>query len=127
MSHAPARDWSSLKRVFFSSFCSLLIASLLAFPSTLNGNNSPIEVPPGYEYSHGDEFSGDELNLEMWGLGINEKNLQNERVDCVYKLENISVENGLMIFTQKREPKPVLGKSWSKNILFNYSSGGVHT
>ena len=60
-------------------------------------------------------------------MGINEKNIQNERVDCVYKLENISVENGLMIFTQKREPKPVLSKSWSKDILFNYSSGGVHT
>ena len=91
--------------------------SLFVFPEIVSGSNSPFEAPPGYEYSHGDEFSGDELNQEIWGLGINEKNIQNERVDCIYKLENISVENGLMIFTQKREPKPVLSKSWSKDCL----------
>ena len=118
-SYALSRYWEYDFRIF-----SLIL--LFVYPAMVHANET-IEGPPGYKYSHGDEFSGDELNQEMWGLGINEKNLQNERVDCVYKLENISVEDGLLIFTQKREPQPVLGKSWSKDILFNYSSGGVHT
>ena len=70
--------------------------SLFVFPEIISGNDSSIEGPPDYEYAFGDEFTGSQLNQEMWGLGINEKNLQNERVDCVYKLENISVEDGLM-------------------------------
>ena len=104
---ASTSDRILLKMICFRSFWFLFSASLFVFPEIVCANDS-IEAPPGYEYSHGDEFSGDELNREMWALGINEKNIQNERVDCVYKLENISVENGLMIFTQKREPRPVL-------------------
>ena len=126
-SHVLIQVWKYYITLFPKLLVWILLNSLFVFPEIVLGNDSPIEAPPGYEYSHGDEFSGDELNLDMWALGINEKNIQNERVDCVYKLENISVENGFMIFTQKREPKPVLGKSWSKDILFNYSSGGVHT
>jgi hypothetical protein len=126
-SHVLIHIWKYYTTIFPKLFILFLPISLFVFPEIVSGSDSPFEAPPGYEYSHGDEFSGDELNQEIWGLGINEKNIQNERVDCVYKLENISVENGLMIFTQKREPKPVLGKSWSKDILFNYSSGGVHT
>ena len=49
---------------------------LFVFPEFVSGNNSTIEAPPGYQYSHGDEFSGSELDREMWGLGINEKNLK---------------------------------------------------
>ena len=127
MSHITPQSCSHIGLIFFKSYWFFFVTLLFISSAMLYGSDSSIEAPPGYEYSHGDEFSGDVLNQEMWGLGINEKNIQNERVDCVYKLENISVENGLMIFTQKREPKPVLGKSWSKDILFNYSSGGVHT
>ena len=125
--HALVSSWKYHRTIFSKSLCWFLPILLFVFPEFVSGNNSTIEAPPGYQYSHGDEFSGSELDREMWGLGINEKNLQNERVDCIYKLENISVEGGLLTFTQKREPKPVLGKSWSKDILFNYSSGGVHT
>ena len=126
-SHAPIHVWKYYITLFPKLLVWILPILPFLFPEIVSGNDSPFEAPPGYEYSHGDEFSGDELNQDMWALGINEKNIQNERVDCIYKLENISVENGLMIFTQKRELKPVLGKSWSKDILFNYSSGGVHT
>ena len=86
-----------------------------------------IEGPPGSKYAFGDEFTGSELNQEIWGLGINKNNLQNEGVDCIYKLENITLDNGLLIFTQKRETMPITGKTWSKERTFNYSSGGVHT
>ena len=89
--------------------------------------NNQFEGPPGSRYAFGDEFSGSELNQEIWGLGINKKNLQNEGVDCIYKKENITLEDGLLILTQKREPVPVAGKTWSKETTFNYSSGGVHT
>ena len=70
------------RRTIFSKLIIWFLPILLfVSPEFVSGNDSLIEAPPGYEYSHGDEFSGDELNLEMWGLGINEKNLQNERVD----------------------------------------------
>ena len=86
-----------------------------------------LEGPPGSSYAFGDEFDGTLVNDEMWALGINQKNLQNEGVDCIYKKENITLEDGLLIFTQKREPVPVPGRTWSKETTFNYSSGGVHT
>ena len=125
--HTCCRYLPIHKLIFLNSFRLFWSSFIFISTSKVFGSESSIEGPPGYEYAYGDEFSGSELNQEMWGLGINEKNIQNERVDCVYKLENISVKNGLLIFTQKRESKPVLGKSWSKDILFNYSSGGVHT
>ena len=103
-SHVLIRVWKYYITLFPKSFYWFLPISLFLFPEFVSGSDTPIEAPPGYEYSHGDEFSGDELNQEMWALGINEKNLQNERVDCVYQLENISVENGLMIFTQNGNP-----------------------
>ena len=64
--------------------------------------NNPFEGPPGSRFTFGDEFDGAVLNDEIWGLGINEKNLQNEGVDCIYKKENITLEDGLLILTQKR-------------------------
>ena len=95
---------------------------------SLCGNeNAVFEGPPGAKFVFGDEFSGAELNQKIWGLGINKKNLQNEAVDCIYKKENITLEDGHLIFTQKREPVPVAGKTWSKERTFTYSSGGVHT
>jgi hypothetical protein len=95
---------------------------------SLCGNeNAVFEGPPGAKFVFGDEFSGAELNQKIWGLGINKKNLQNEAVDCIYKKENITLEDGHLIFTQKREPVPVAGKTWSKERTFTYSSCGVHT
>jgi hypothetical protein len=95
---------------------------------SLCGNeNAVFEGPPGAKFVFGDEFSGAELNQKIWGLGINKKNLQNEAVDCIYKKENITSEDGHLIFTQKREPVPVAGRTWSKERTFTYSSGGVHT
>ena len=47
--------------------------SLFVFPEIISGNDSSIEGPPDYEYAFGDEFTGSQLNQEMWGLGINEK------------------------------------------------------
>ena len=86
-----------------------------------------LEGPPGFEYAFGDEFNGAELDQEIWGLGINEKNLQNKAVDCIYKMENISLEDGQLVFTQKKEPVPVKGRTWLDDKTFTYSSGGVHT
>jgi hypothetical protein len=95
--------------------------------SLCGSDNAVFEGPPGAKFVFGDEFSGAELNQKIWGLGINKKNLQNEAVDCIYKKENITLEDGHLIFTQKREPVPVAGKTWSKERTFTYSSGGVHT
>jgi hypothetical protein len=95
--------------------------------SLCGSDNAVFEGPPGSKFFFGDEFSGAELNQKIWGLGINKKNLQNEAVDCIYKKENITLEDGHLIFTQKREPVPVAGKTWSKERTFTYSSGGVHT
>ena len=103
-----------------------LAFAFISLTLVLRAKNS-FEGPPGSKYAFGDEFSGTELNQEIWGLGINEKNLQNEAVDCIYKKENITLEDGLLIFSQKREPVPVAGKTWLKEKTFNYSSGGVHT
>lgn len=111
----------------FYSFSAFLFGWLLFVLVFTARADTSIEGPPGYEYIFGDEFSGSELNQELWGLGINEKNLQNEGVDCVYKIDNIEVVDGLLVFTQKREPVPVMGRSWSREKSFNYSSGGVHT
>ena len=86
-----------------------------------------LEGPSGAKFAFGDEFDGAIVNDAMWDLGINQKNLQNEGVDCIYKKENITLEDGLLIFTQKRESVPVQGRTWSKETSFNYSSGGVHT
>ena len=84
--HALVRDMKNCRTIFSKLIIWFLPISLFVSPEIVFGNDSPIEAPPGYEYSHGDEFSGEVLNQEMWGLGINEKNLQNERVDCIYKL-----------------------------------------
>jgi len=85
------------------------------------------EGPPGSKYVFGDEFDGQEINFEMWNLGINERNLQNNGVDCLYKKENVTCKDGLLIFTQKKEPVPVLGRTWLAEKTFSYSSGGLHT
>ncbi len=110
----------------FPAFSALLIAGSWIVSDFVYADRS-MEGPPGSVYLFGDEFSGSVLDRKIWGLGINEKNLQNEGVDCVYRYENVSLEDGLLVFTQKREPMPVLGKSWSGEKTFHYSSGGLHT
>jgi len=105
-----------------------LLGLAFFFPSLIAQEATKAPVgPPGSEYAFGDEFDGAELNQEIWGLGINEKNLQNKAVDCIYKMENISLEDGLLVFTQKKEPVPVKGRTWLDEKTFHYSSGGVHT
>ena len=37
-----------------------------------------LDGPPGAKFAFGDEFDGALVNDQMWALGINEKNLQNE-------------------------------------------------
>ena len=36
-----------------------------------------LDGPPGGKFAFGDEFDGAIVNDAMWGLGINQKNLQN--------------------------------------------------
>ena len=83
--------------------------------------------PPGSILVFGDEFNEAALDTDMWGFGINEKNVQNTGVDCAYTKENISFRNGLLVFTQRRESPPITGKTWTSEKTFNYSSGGIHT
>ena len=83
--------------------------------------------PPGSILVFGDEFNEAALDTDMWGFGINEKNVQNIGVDCAYTKENISFRNGLLVFTQRRESPPITGKTWTSEKTFNYSSGGIHT
>jgi len=109
------------------SFSLYLLGALLGFPVFTNGEGEGFDRPPGFVFAFGDEFEGGDLNQEMWGLGINEKNLQNNGVDCLYRRENIAVENGMLVFTQKKENKPVKGRTWLAEKTFNYSSGGLHT
>ena len=113
--------------LFFRIIPCLITLWGLALMPLLALEKNRLEGPPGSSYAFGDEFDGTLVNDEMWALGINQKNLQNEGVDCIYKKENITLEDGLLIFTQKREPVPVQGRTWSKETTFNYSSGGVHS
>jgi len=83
--------------------------------------------PPGSSLLFGDEFNTAALNPEMWGFGINDKNVQNTGVDCAYTKENLSFRDGFLVFTQRRESPPILGKTWTSEKMFNYSSGGIHT
>ena len=78
--------------------------------------------PPGSSLVFGDEFNAATLNAEMWGFGINDKNVQNTGVDCAYSEENISFRDGFLVFTQRRESPPILGKTWTSEKTFNYSS-----
>jgi len=119
----PSSSYSLFFRIT-SSLASLLGMALMPL---LALEKSRLDGPPGAKFAFGDEFDGAIVNDAMWGLGINQKNLQNEGVDCIYKKENITLEDGLLVFTQKREPVPVPGRTWSKETTFNYSSGGVHT
>jgi hypothetical protein len=113
--------------LFFRMIPYLAIFGLLTHIPLLALEKNQLDGPPGAKFAFGDEFDGSLVNDEMWALGINEKNLQNEGVDCIYKKENITLKDGLLVFTQKREPVPVSGRTWSKETTFNYSSGGVHT
>ena len=113
--------------LFFRMIHYLAVFGLLAHIPILALEKNQLDGPPGAKFAFGDEFDGSLVNDEMWALGINEKNLQNEGVNCIYKRENITLKDGLLVFTQKREPVPVPGKTWSKETTFNYSSGGVHT
>jgi len=83
--------------------------------------------PPGSSLVFGDEFNAAVLNTDMWGFGINDRNVQNTGVDCAYTKENISFRDGFLVFTQRRERPPILGKTWTSEKTFNYSSGGIHT
>jgi hypothetical protein len=112
---------------FFRNFIYLPFLWLMLPVFFLHGESNRFLAPPGAEYVFGDEFDGPELNQLMWGLGINEKNLQNLGVDCLYKKENITTENGLLVFTQQKERIPIKGRTWSAEKTFTYSSGGLHT
>jgi hypothetical protein len=87
----------------------LAIFGLLTHYPLLALEKNQLDGPPGAKFAFGDEFDGALVNDEMWALGINEKNLQNEGVDCIYKKENITLNDGLLIFSQKHEPVPVPG------------------
>ena len=113
-SHVLIHIWKYYIKLFPKLLVWILPILPFLFPEIVSGIDSPIEAPPGYEYSHGDEFSGDELNL--YGVWELMKKTFNER-ETVLQTENISVENGLMIFTQKRGAKPVLGKSGQGYIV----------
>jgi hypothetical protein len=61
-SHVLIHIWKYYTTIFPKLFILFLPISLFVFPEIVSGSDSPFEAPPGYEYSHGDEFSGDELN-----------------------------------------------------------------
>lgn len=110
-------------RLFF-----LTLALAVSFFASVSPAAKPEKLgPPGSVFAFGDEFDGPELNQDMWGLGINSRNVQNEAVDCAYRLENISFRDGLLVFTQKREKPAITGKTWTAEKKFDYSSGGIHT
>lgn len=109
-------------------FLIFLLAAFFVSSASLGQATAPEMLgPPGSVFAFGDEFTGTELNQEMWGLGINSRNVQNEAVDCAYRLDNISFRDGLLVFTQKREQPAITGKTWTAEKKFNYSSGGIHT
>jgi hypothetical protein len=88
----------------------------------------PGSVPMGYKLVFSDEFNGTELDRAKWKLGINGENIQNIGVDCIYVWENISLRDGLLVFTQRREDAPVQGPVWGDpSFDFHYSSGGLNT
>ena len=40
--------------------------------------------PRGSSLVFGDEFDAATLNADMWGFGINDRNVQNKGIDCAY-------------------------------------------
>ena len=104
-------------------FCCLFVSCCFQ----LRAENVDKSGPPGSSFVFGDEFNAEVLDDSIWGLGINERNVQNTSVDCTYLKKNISFRNGLLVFTQRRENPPVTGKTWSDEKAFEYSSGGIHT
>jgi hypothetical protein len=106
----------------------LVLCGLLAVcSSAVNSQDINSLGPPGSSLLFGDEFNAAALNPEMWGVGINDKNMQNTGVDCAYTNENLSFRDGFLVFTQRRESPPISGKTWTSEKTFNYSSGGIHT
>lgn len=89
-----------------------------------------VEAPEGYKLVFSDEFNGPALDTNKWAVGINRQNIQNDDVDCVYRMENISFRDGYLVFTQRAEPVPVRGRTFGspkEGRLFDYSSGGIST
>ena len=94
-------------------FCCLFVSCCFQ----LRAENVDKSGPPGSSFVFGDEFNAEVLDDSIWGLGINERNVQNTSVDCTYLKKNISFRNGLLVFTQRRENPPVTGKTWSDEEL----------
>ncbi|MFL2876773.1 MAG: hypothetical protein ACJZ86_02855 [Pontiellaceae bacterium] len=91
---------------------------------------TPIDIlPPGFKLVFSDEFNGKTIDHSKWNLGINERNIQNIGVDCVYCWKNVSLRNGWLVLQQIYESKPINGAVWGdkEGIDFNYSSGGLNT
>jgi len=109
--------------------CVGLLASfaLLACSRIVLAADAATAGPPGSELAFHDEFEGTTLNEQIWAIGINDRNVQNRNVDCVYKMDNISFRDGLLVLTQRKEDPPVVGKTWTSEKEFPYSSGGIHT
>ena len=66
----PCKDFKFLKTIH----CIAIFWAVEAV-SLCGSDNAVFEGPPGAKFVFGDEFSGAELNQEIWGLGINKKNL----------------------------------------------------
>ena len=79
--------------------------------------------PPGSSLVFGDEFNTATLNTDMWGFGINDKNVQNTGVDCAYSKE-ISISRSLLVFTQRRKPSYCWKHGPLKHLI---TSGGSRT
>ena len=99
--------------------------SLLA--DLLLAEDPATQGPPGSRIAFHDEFEGPTLNEQIWALGINDRNVQNKNVECVYMLKNIAFRDGVLVLTQRIEDPPVLGRTWTSEEQFSYSSGGIHT
>ena len=91
---------------------------------------TPIDIlPPGFKLVFSDEFNGKTIDQSKWNLGINERNIQNYGVDCIYCWKNVSLRNGWLVLQQVYESTPIIGAVWGdkEGINFNYSSGGLNT
>ena len=91
---------------------------------------TPIDnLPIRFKLVFSDEFNGKSIDHSKWNLGINQRNIQNHGVDCVYCWKNVSLRNGWLVLQQVYESTPIIGAVWGdkEGINFNYSSGGLNT
>ena len=125
---------SFFKRVFQSYalkwFFWIGLWSLISVRADYVDPTTPIgRLPAEYKLVFSDEFNGKSINRSKWNLGINERNIQNIGVDCVYCWRNVSLRNGWLVFQQDYESTPRNGAVWGdkEGVDFNYSSGGLNT